>query len=100
MDCGVRSRLNATVIAVDRFMLANVCILEAGGFLLRNENLNILAKCTLIAFEREDVVGFLLEDFLGDFALTAHRVDRNNGALDGQHLEERGDQSRWIFLPL
>jgi hypothetical protein len=44
MDCGVRSRLNATVIAVDRFLPAKVCILEAGGFLLRNETLNILAS--------------------------------------------------------
>ena len=43
-DCGVGSRLDATMIAVDRFMPSDLGILKAVGFLLGDENLNILSK--------------------------------------------------------
>ena len=44
---------------------------------------------SLIAFERDDVVGFLVLDLLGDGALAAHRVDGDDGALDRHHVEQR-----------
>jgi len=37
-----------------------LAFLEAIGFLLGGENLDILAQRALIAFERQDVVGLLL----------------------------------------
>src|SRR6202011_4122268 len=86
MDCGVGSRLDATMIAIDGLMLTDLGILKAVGFLLGDENLNILAKGALVALEREDVVGLLFQDFLSDIALTAHGIDRHNGTLNGQHF--------------
>src|ERR1700730_16156679 len=69
MDCGVGSRLDATMIAIDGLMLTDLCILKAVGFLLGDENLNILAKGALVALEREDVVGLLFQDFLSEAVL-------------------------------
>jgi hypothetical protein len=57
MDCGVGSDFDAAVIAFDRLMPADLCILEAICFLLGREDLDILAQRALIAFEREDVIG-------------------------------------------
>jgi len=90
MDCGVLSRLDATMIAVDRFMPADLCIPKAVGFLLGDENLNILSKCALVALERQDLVGLHLEDCLGDVPLTPYRVDRHNRTLDGQLSRSAG----------
>jgi hypothetical protein len=45
----------------------------------------------LIALEGQDVVGLLLQDLLGDIALTAHGVDRYDGAFDLQHLKQARD---------
>src|SRR5450830_801743 len=90
MDHCVGSRFDAAVIAVDRLMAADRRILEAIGVLLGGKNLDILAQRALIAFEREDVIGLLVQDRRGDVALTAHRVDRHDGTLDRQHIEKFG----------
>jgi len=66
MDCRAGSDFDAAVIAVDRLMPADLCILEAIRFLLGREDLDILAQCALIAFEREDVIGLLIQDLLGN----------------------------------
>lgn len=64
MDCRVGSGFNAAVVAVDRLMPADLCILEAVRFLLGRENLDILAKRALVAFERKDVISLLIQDLL------------------------------------
>ena len=66
-------------------------ILEAVGLLLGGEQFDILAQRPLIALERQHVVGLLGEDFLGDVALAADRVDGDDGALDRQEIEQLGD---------
>jgi len=66
--------LDAEQFQRDGFVSADLGILEAVGFLLGGENLDVLAKRALIAFEREDVVGLLIQDFLSDVALAAHGV--------------------------
>src|SRR5215475_2216269 len=71
MDRRVGSGLDAAVIAVDRLMSADLSILESVGLLFGDENLDILAQCALIAFEREEVISLSVDDFLGDFALAA-----------------------------
>jgi len=43
MEHGVDSGFDAAMIAVDRLILADLCILEAVGLLLGGENLDILA---------------------------------------------------------
>ena len=98
MDGGVSSGFNAAVIAIDRFMPADLRILEGSRLLLGDENFDILAQGTLIAFEREDVIGLLIQDFLGNTALAAHRIDGHDGALDRHHIEERRDGDNLIRL--
>ena len=55
MDRRVGSGFDATVIAIHRFMPADLGILEVPGFLFSNKNLDILTQCALVA-EREDVI--------------------------------------------
>lgn len=71
MDRDVGSHFNAAVVAVDRLMPADLDILETVSPLLGNQHPDILAQRALIAFEREDAVGLLIDDFLGDVALIA-----------------------------
>jgi hypothetical protein len=42
----------------------------------------------LIALERDDVIGLLVDDFPGDAALTPHRVYGDDGAFDRHHVEQ------------
>ena len=63
VDHRVGSGLDAAVIAIDRFVPADRGILEFPGFLLSDENLDILAQGALIALQRENVIGLLLDDF-------------------------------------
>ena len=61
---GLRMQLRLhELIAVDRLMPADLGILEAVGFLLGREHLDILAQGALIAFEREDVIGDAVATF-------------------------------------
>ena len=71
--------LDAAVVAVDSLMLGDLGVLEAVCLLLGREHLDILPEGALVPLEREDVIGLLVDDFLGDGALAADGVD---GALD------------------
>src|SRR5258708_3388757 len=71
---------------------------EAVCLLLGGKQLDILAQRALVAFEGEDVIGLLVEDFLGDVALAAHGVDGDDGALDRQHVEKRRDGDDLVGL--
>src|ERR1039457_5496949 len=64
---------------------------DAICLLLGGENLDILAQRALIAFEREEVIGLLVQDRRGDIALAAHRVDSHDGPLDRHHIEQCRD---------
>ena len=72
------------MVAVDRFVSADLCILEAVGLLLCREKLDVLAKSGLVALECENVVGLLGQDFRRDVALTAHSVDSHDSFCGGQ----------------
>src|SRR5208337_536912 len=46
----------------------------------------------------QDVVGFLVDDFLRDVALAAHGVDGDDRALDRQHVEQGGNGDDLVRL--
>jgi hypothetical protein len=52
----------------------------------------------LIAFQRENVVGLLVDHLPGDLALAAHRIDGHDRPLDLQHVEELGDSNDFVGL--
>jgi hypothetical protein len=72
--------------------LADFAVLKAHGFLLGDEDLDILAQRPLIALQREDVVGFLVEDLLRDVSLAAHRIDGHDRSLDRKHAQKLRDR--------
>src|SRR6201987_5473500 len=98
MERRVGSGLDAPMVAVDRFVSADLCILEAVGLLLCGEKLDVLAKSALVAFECENVVGLLGQDFRCDVALAAHSIDSHDSAFDRQHLEQRRDRDDFVGL--
>jgi hypothetical protein len=95
--CG-ETRVCTAVIDVECFMRVNRCILEFQGFLFIDEDLDIIARGSLIALQRENVIGLFPDDFRGDVALTAHRVDRHHRALDRHHVEQRRNGDNLIRL--
>jgi len=88
VDHCIGSGLDAAMIAVDGFMSGDLVSLKPFAFLLGGEQLDILAQRALVALEGENVIGFLVEDFLGDVALAADGVGGNDGAFDHQHVEK------------
>src|SRR5215467_9895164 len=98
MKCRIDSGLDAPMVAVDRFVSADLRILEAIGLLLCREKLDVLAKSALVAFECENIVGLLGQNFRRDVALAAHRVDSHDSAFDRQHPEQRRDRDDFVGL--
>ncbi len=96
VDHGCRSGLDASVIAVDRLVPADGGVLEVPGFLLGDEHVDVVAQASLVAFEGENVVGFLVDDGPGDVALASHGVDGDDGALDRHHLQKLRDRDDFV----
>lgn len=87
MDDGGAPGFDPAVIAIDRLMLADLRVDELPRLLLGGEQPDIIVQRRLIAFERQDIVGLLIDDLLSDCALTAHGVDGDDRALDLQHRQ-------------
>jgi hypothetical protein len=105
VDDGGGSGLDAAVIGVNRLVTADRCVLEACGFLLGDEDLDILAQRFLIVLLCQDVVGLLVDDLLRDVALApssghsirlrlteplaslAHRIDGHDRPLDRRPVQ-------------
>jgi len=98
VDRRIGSHFNAAVIAVDGLVATDLSILETIGLLLGDEDLDILAQRALIAFEREDVIGLVINDLLGDVALTAHGIDAHDRALNRQQIQQFGDRDDFVRL--
>ena len=86
------------MVAVDHLVAADLGVLEPIGLLLDSKNLDVVTQRALIAFQGEDVVGFLLKDCPGDVALTARRIDRHDGAFDCHHLKQFGNGDDFVRL--
>jgi len=52
----------------------------------------------LIFLDRQDVVAAALDDLLGNGFLTAHRIDRHQGAMQVQQLQQLGNSGDFIGL--
>ena len=68
MDDGGLAGFDAAMIAVNCLILADFRMLEALSLLLGGEQFDILAKAALVAFQRQNVIGFLGRDGLCDLA--------------------------------
>jgi len=64
----------------------------------RSKEFDIAAEHTLIAFEGKDVVGLLVQNLAGYGALAAHGIDGDDGALNGQHVQQLGNGDDLIGL--
>ncbi len=89
LEDGDRPGLDAAVVAVDGGVLADGRIFERDRLLFAGEQFDIVAQRALVALQREDVIGLLVDDRLRDFALATRSVDGHHCAFDGQQLEQR-----------
>src|SRR5919202_2070357 len=98
MDDSGGSGLDAAVIAVDCCVLADRGVGKVPGLLLGGKDLDILPQRGLIAFQRQDVIGLLVDNFLCDLTLAADGVDRDDRPLDRQPVEKLRDRDDLIGL--
>ena len=75
LENGDRPGLDAAVVAVDGPVLADFRILERDRLLLAGEQFDIVAQRALVALQRKNVIGLLVDDCLRDFALATRGVD-------------------------
>ena len=81
LDDGRYSGFDTVMIAIDGGIVADPGIGETTGLLFRYEKFDILVQRSLITFQSQHVIGFLLEDRFGDIALEPHRIDDHDGSL-------------------
>ena len=98
MNDGHATRLDAAVIAIDRFVPADRRVGKTLGFLLVGEQFDILAQPALVALQRQDVVGLLVDDLARNLALASHRVDGDDRPIDRQHVEKRRNGDNLVRL--
>jgi hypothetical protein len=55
------SGFDATVIAIDRGVAGELCLGKVPGPLFRGEKRDVLVQRSLVAFERQDIIGLLVE---------------------------------------
>src|SRR6516225_9818964 len=79
------------MIAVDGLVPADGRILKILGLLLCDKDLDVFMQGSLIALEREDEIGLLVDDLFSDGALTSHGVDGDDCAFNRHHVEQRRD---------
>lgn len=102
------------MVAVNCCRLADLAIAEPCGRLLSDKQVDILAQRPLVGFQCKDVIGLLGDDPLRDrplatpsglsirlrltepLASLADRVDRDDRALDRQHVEQLWDSYDFI----
>ena len=98
LDDGRGAGFDAAVIAVDGLGAADLGIGKPIGFLLCAEQVNIVAQAALVAFQRQHVVGLLVDDLLCDVALAAHRIDGDDRAFDRHQVEQFRDCHYFVRL--
>jgi hypothetical protein len=49
---------------------------------------DLLGQQALVLFDRQHIVGLLLDNERGDFALTAHRIDGHHGAGQFKRMQQ------------
>src|SRR5690606_20174780 len=98
MEDGGAAGLDAAMIGIDRLVLTDRGILEFSGFLLPGEELDIVTKGALVALQGEHVIGSSVDDLPGDLTLAAYGIDGDDGALDGQHIQEFGNGDDLVRL--
>ena len=105
MNDGRGPGLDAAMLAVERRILSDLRVREAVGLLLRGKEFDVLAERSLVAFQREKIIGFFVVDGSRDLALAppsghstrlhlmepfaslAYGVDGHDSPLDGQHFQ-------------
>ena len=66
VDDGDGARFDPAMVAVHGLMAADLGVLEPVGLLLGHEQANVLSQAALIAFQRQNVIRFLVDDRPGD----------------------------------
>lgn len=80
----VSAGLDAAMVADDSFEAVGVEGVAEVEF-------GFLEQVSLVGFERQQVIGFAIMDGLGDLRRCAHSVDGDQGAFQGQALEQQRD---------
>jgi hypothetical protein len=84
------SGLDMAMIAIERFMPDDRCMLDAVRLFFGREDLDILAQ-------HERAIGILLQDF-GYVALAAQRVNGRDGTFDSHYVQELQDSDDLVGL--
>ena len=92
------THFDPSVPLVHALLLVDDHVITDLGLGIRERLDDIVVKGLLILFERQDVVGILLDDLLGNLPLAAHRIDRDDAAGDCQSVQEFGNRSDLIRL--
>lgn len=64
------------------------------------EVLDLIMQGALIALESQDVIPALLDDLLGDFGLTAHRINGHDTARQLKEFQQLRDRLDFVRLLL
>ena len=90
--------LGAAVPALDFFIGLVILPLDTMLQGLRQTFGHVFAKVLLVVLDRQRVVAAAVNDLCGDGFLATHGVDRHQGAVQIQHLEQLGNSGDLVRL--
>ena len=67
--------------------------------MFRDEEFAVLLQAALVGLQRQDVIGFFVDDLLRDRPLAADGVDGHDGPFDRQHVQQFGNGDDLVGLP-
>lgn len=59
---------------------------------------HVVVQHSLVAFQRHDVIGFLVNHLLRDLAVTVERITGHDAALKAEHSQQLGDRHGLVRL--
>ena len=87
----ILSGFDTTVVSIDGFERLEGAI----GRVLEEQG-DVFVEPLLVVFDLEDVIGLFFDDGVGDFFLTAHGIDGDNGAFQGKGFDQFRDGGNLI----
>ena len=72
---GCSAGFDTAVIAIDSGVAGDLCVGKIPSLLFRGEKLDVLAQRSLITFQSQHIIGFLIEDRIGDIALAPNGME-------------------------
>ena len=92
------AHFSASVVLIDGFIIGYLALFKGTLKFGCKYGNNVIMQSFLIAFARNHVIGFFLDDFLSNGGLTSHGVDGNRTTGNVKNIQKQRNSRNFIRL--